>query len=199
MKSKSEENNPKGAVAIGASVGAIEALSEILPRLPASFPLPVLVVVHVPARGTSALAELFDVKCDMRVKEAEDTEPLQNGTVYFAPPDYHLLVESDATLSLSNDDPVLHSRPAVDVLLWSAAEAFGDSVAGVVLTGASRDGAEGLRAICEAGGRAWVQDPATAEGTFMPEAAIESCPAAQVAPLQKISEGLIRFGKEICP
>ncbi|MFO1499209.1 MAG: chemotaxis protein CheB [Verrucomicrobiota bacterium] len=81
------------AVVLGASAGAIEALSVLLPSLPASYPLPLMIVVHVPADASSAIAELFAAKCSIRVKEAEDKEPICGGTVYFAPADYHLLVE----------------------------------------------------------------------------------------------------------
>ncbi|MBN8849606.1 MAG: chemotaxis protein CheB, partial [Sphingomonas sp.] len=143
---------PIEAVAIGASAGAVEALSAILPRLPADYPLPVLVVVHVPADRRSVLATLFQSKCRIAVREAEDKEPVVPGTVYFAPPDYHLQVEADRTLSLSADDPVLYSRPSIDVLFESAADAYGAALAGVVLTGANQDGARGLAAVAEAGG-----------------------------------------------
>jgi two-component system chemotaxis response regulator CheB len=98
---------PVEAVVIGASAGALEALSVILPALPADYRLPLLVVVHVPPDKKSILAELFQDKCAIDVREAEDKEPISGGTVYFAPPDYHLLVETDRSLSLSDDEPVL--------------------------------------------------------------------------------------------
>lgn len=178
------------AIVIGASVGAIEALSILLPALPAGYPLPVLIVVHVPAEKRSALAELFATRCAIAVKEAEDKEPIRAGTVYFAPPDYHLLVEPDFTLSLSSDEPVLYSRPAIDVLFESAADAYGDRLTGIVLTGASSDGARGLRAVCAAGGAAFVQRPDTAEGEAMPRAALAACPGARVLTLEEIATAL---------
>lgn len=167
------------AVVIGASVGAIDVLSTILPALPSNYPFAVIVVVHVPADKKSLMADLFASRCAIEVKEAEDKEALRPSTVYFAPADYHLLVEPDFTLSLSSDEPVLYSRPSIDVLFQSAADAFGDSLTGVVLTGASTDGENGLRAICDAGGRALVQNPDTAEGWSMPKAALSACPAAR--------------------
>lgn len=175
------------AVVIGASAGAIDALGTILPALPASYPLPVLIVVHVPARRQSRLAELFSSRCPLTVKEAEDKESILPGTIYFAPSDYHLLVEPDFTLSLSSDEPVLYSRPAIDVLFQSAADAYGDGLTGIILTGANADGAAGLRAVHAAGGTALVQDPATAQGPAMPRAALAACPAARSYALDTIA------------
>jgi two-component system chemotaxis response regulator CheB len=115
---------------------------------------------------------------------------LEPGRIYFAPPNYHLLVESTASLALSNEDPVQFSRPAIDVLFESAADAYGESLIGIVLTGANNDGAAGLRAICEAGGRAIVQDPAEASSAIMPQSALKACPRAEVMRLSHIREML---------
>lgn len=178
---------PPAAVVIGASAGAIDALSAILPALPANFPQPVLVVVHIPGNRQSMLAELFSSRCALRVKEAEDKEIILPGTVYFAPSDYHLLVEPDFTLSLSSDEPVLYSRPAIDVLFQSAADAYGDSLTGIILTGANSDGALGLKAVAKAGGMTLVQDPETAQGTAMPRAALAACPGSRSIALDEIA------------
>lgn len=183
-------NDSPAAVVIGASVGAIHALLVLLPALPADYPVPVFVVVHVPPDKKGALAGLFAARCSIAVKEAEDKEPVRPGTVYFAPADYHLLVEQDLTLSLSSDEPVLYSRPAIDVLFESAADAYGDGLTGVILTGASHDGARGLKAVCAAGGTALVQTPASAEGTSMPLAALAACPAARELSLEAIASEL---------
>jgi len=180
------------AVVIGASAGAIQALSLILPELPADFPVPVLIVVHVPADRDNILAPLFAPRCRLAVREAEDKEPALPGVIYFAPPDYHLLVEADGTLSLSTDEPVLYSRPSIDVLFESAADAFGEALLGIVLTGASTDGADGLKAICDAGGLALVEEPETAYADTMPLAAIAACPAARVLTLDAIAEYLTK-------
>ncbi len=169
---------PSTAIVIGASVGAIDVLSTILPALPSGYPFALLVVVHVPPDKKSLMADLFAARCAIAVKEAEDKEVIRPSTVYFAPPDYHLLVEPDFTLSLSSDEQVLYSRPAIDVLFLSAADAYGDSLTGVILTGGSSDGKNGLRAVCDAGGRAFVQRPDTAEGCLMPMAALAACPEA---------------------
>jgi two-component system chemotaxis response regulator CheB len=175
------------AVVIGASAGALEALSVILPALPHGFLLPVMVVVHVPPDKRSILPELFQAKCRLPVRETEDKESISGGTIYFAPPDYHLLVEVDQSLSLSSDEPVLFSRPSIDVLFESAADAYGAALIGIVLTGANRDGAQGMRAIVEAGGIALVQNPESAFASTMPEAAIEMCPNARVMSLNAIA------------
>jgi two-component system chemotaxis response regulator CheB len=174
------------AVVIGASAGAIEALLTILPALPADFPVPVIVVIHIPADRDSIVAEVLQNKCDLRVKEAEDTETMERGTVYIAPPAYHLLIEPDRRLSLSVDEPVLFSRPSIDVLFESAADAIGDGLLGVILTGASNDGAQGLRSILDQGGTTIVQDPVSAYASAMPKAALESCPTAQKLELKEI-------------
>ena len=178
------------AVVIGASAGGVQALSQILPALRVDFPLPVLVVVHIPPRRDNTLVDLFAGKCRLSVKEAEDKEPLEPGTIYFAPPDYHLLVEAGGTIALSSDEPVNHSRPAIDVLFESAADAFGTGLAGIVLTGANSDGAEGLRAICAAGGQGIVQDLATAEVATMPRAALAACPSAQTILVEEMEKAL---------
>lgn len=178
------------AVAIGGSAGAVQALSRILPALTEDLAAPVLVVVHVPPDRENALVPLFQSKCRVTVKEAEDKEPAQPGVVYFAPSDYHLLVEADGSLSLSSDDLVNHSRPAIDVLLESAADAFGSSLVAVVLTGANDDGARGLKAVIEAGGRGVVEDPADAYASTMPQAALRACPSASVMTLDAIASYL---------
>jgi len=180
-------NTPPEAIVIGASAGALEALSVILPALPATFDLPIFVVVHVPPDNKSILAELFDAKCKVKVREAEDKEPIAGGTVYFATADYHLLVEADKTLSLSNDEPVLYSRPSIDVLFESAADAYGPGLIALMLTGANQDGAQGLKTVVQAGGTAIVQTPEGAYAAAMPEAAIAAAPSARVLSLKEIS------------
>ncbi|KQM21029.1 chemotaxis protein CheB [Novosphingobium sp. Leaf2] len=180
-----------GAVAIGASAGAIQMLLRILPALPKTYPLPVFVVVHVPPGRRSELATLFAGKCRIAVQEAEDKQPVIAGTITFAPPDYHMLIETDRTLSLSTDDPVFFSRPSIDVLFESAADAYGAAMTGVILTGANEDGANGLRAIGLCGGRTIVQNPATAYARAMPEAALARWPSACVLGPDQIVESLI--------
>jgi two-component system chemotaxis response regulator CheB len=182
------------AVAIGGSAGSVQALSRILPALPAGYPLPVFVVVHVPPDRGNALVPLFQSKCNVEVKEAEDKEPARGGVVYFAPSDYHLLVEADGSLSLSSDEQVNHSRPSIDVLFESSADAYGPALAGVILTGANHDGACGLRAVADAGGVAIVEHPGSAYAPAMPAAALASCPSARAMKLDAIASYLSGLG-----
>lgn len=186
---------PAEAVVIGVSAGGLKALSVILPGLPADYPLPILICIHLPPGKKSIVAELFDEKCQLNVREAEDKEAVLPGNVYFAPPDYHLLVEADRTLSLSNDEPVLFSRPSIDVLFETAADAYGPNLLGIVLTGANNDGAHGLSAIMLSGGQAIVERPDQAYAGAMPEAAIEACPGAAVMSLEEIAACLERLGQ----
>ncbi len=181
------------AVVIGASAGGINALAEILPRLPKTYSLPIIIVLHIPGDRPSLLSELFGSKTELRVKDADEKESIQPGTIYFASPGYHLLVERDLTFSLSQEDPVQYARPSIDVLFESAADAFGSHLVGVLLTGANQDGAEGLRKIQEAGGLALIQDPATAQVRSMPEAAraLLSPSIEQILSLDEIARFLL--------
>lgn len=178
-------------VAIGGSWGGITALRSILTRLP---PLPgtgVVVVLHrQPVR--SQLANVLARGTHWRVVEVEDKAPLEPGTVHVAPPDYHLLVEP-AWLSLSSDERVRFSRPSIDVMLESAAVVFGDHTVAVVLTGASDDGSEGVRAVRRYGGTVIVQDPQSAEQPVMPQAAIATGMADLVVPLEELPSELTRM------
>ncbi|MFC3443405.1 chemotaxis protein CheB [Sphingobium rhizovicinum] len=191
MSANPVEVAPIEAVAIGASAGAVQALLHILPALPADTPVPILIVVHVPPDRSNALVTLFQDRCRLRVKEAEDKEAIAHGTVYFAPSDYHLLVEAERTLALSSDEPVNHSRPAIDVLLETAADAFGPALTAIIMTGANHDGADGVRAVAAAGGVVIVEDPATAQVPTMPTAALAACPSARVMPLNDILAYLV--------
>lgn len=181
-------HDPLRAIVIGASAGAVDALLHLLPPLPADYPLALMIVVHLHPDSDSTLVTLLAARSQIVVKEAEDKEPIRPGIAYLAPPNYHLLIEQDGRLSLSSEEPVLFSRPSIDVLFESAADAYGDAVAGVILTGANSDGSEGLRAICAAGGRAFVQLPEEAEADTMPRAALSACPSARVLPLAQLAD-----------
>jgi len=185
----------QGAVIIGASAGALEALSVILPSLPAGYPYPVFVVVHVPPHKRSVLAEIFNAKCRLRAVEVEDKEPVEPGVIYFAPPNYHMLIENRATIALSSDEEVMFSRPSIDVAFESAADAWGRDLLAIVLTGANSDGAKGLSAVANAGGSMIVQQPHGAYARAMPEAAILACPQAHVLSLQNISSYLLGIAR----
>lgn len=188
--------SPPRVVVIGASAGAVQALMAILPPLPHDYRLPILVVVHVPPDRDNVLAPLLEAKCRLTVKEAEDKEPIAGGVVYLAPPDYHLLVETNGALALSADEPVNFSRPSIDILFESAADVFSDGLVGVVLTGANQDGAAGLRAVAKAGGSAIVENPASAQASAMPQAALAATPTAAVMSLDAIASYLLSLGTE---
>lgn len=185
---------PIKAVVIGASAGAVQALLTLLPALPATFRLPVLVVVHVPPDRANVLVPLFQSKCRLTVKEADDKEPVAPGVIYFAPSDYHMLVETDGDLALSTDEHVNYSRPSIDVLFESAADAYGPALAGIILTGANHDGAAGLKAVMDAGGLGIVEEPAGAYASAMPHAALQACPSATTMTLDAIASYLPSLG-----
>lgn len=183
------------AIVAGGSAGALEALSTILPVLPAGFSIPMAVVVHVPPDRRSYLREVLAARCAVAVKEAEDKERLEAGTVYLAPPNYHLLIERTGFFSLSFDELVHYSRPSIDVLFESAAWAFGQRLAGVLLTGANEDGARGIAAIRKAGGATIVQAPETAEASTMPHAALRLGPVDHLLSPAEIGAFLARLGR----
>ena len=174
------------AVVIGASAGGVEALGALLPALPAGFGLPVFCILHMPADRDSRLAELFAERLPLPVKEAADKEPIAPGTVYFAGSGYHLSVEQDFTFSLSCEPPVHFARPAIDVLMESAADAYGPGLAGILLTGANHDGAAGMAAIHANGGLTVVQDPDDAQVATMPQSAIDRFSPHLILPLAGI-------------
>jgi two-component system chemotaxis response regulator CheB len=181
----------KKAVVMGGSAGALQALSQILPALPADFSLPILIVVHLPPDKKSVLPEVLGMKCALPVSEAEDKTPILPGRVYVAPPDYHLLVESETELALSNEEPLLFSRPSIDVLFESAADVFGSSLIGVILSGANNDGALGLSIVIAEGGLGIVQDAAASYASAMPDAARAACPSVLTLNPPRIAERLI--------
>lgn len=179
------------AVVIGTSAGGIEALSQLLPALPPRLRAPVLVVLHLPPERPSLLVDIFEPKCRVPVREAQDKEPVAPGTVYFAPPDYHLLVDAGPQLALSDDEPVRFSRPSIDVLFESVAELYGKRLLGIILTGANDDGASGLEAVHRAGGLTIVQRPEEAVAPLMVESALQRTPVDHVLSLEQIA-GLLR-------
>ena len=178
------------AIVIGASSGGVEALSTLLAALRQGIGASVFVVLHLPRARRSDLASLFASHCVLPVREAVDKEPIVAGTVYVAPPDYHLLIDSGPAISLSVDAPVNHSRPSIDVLFESAADIYAERLLGIVLTGASEDGAAGLEAIHRAGGRTLVQLPASAVSPQMPAAALARVPASPALPLVELAKAL---------
>ena len=179
---------------VGASWGGLAALTSLVAALPKSFPVPLAVVQHRSRHADNLLAGLLQDVTSLRVIDVEDKEPLVAGTVYIAPANYHMMVEKDH-LSLTTDPMVRFSRPSIDVTFISAADAHPGTTLGVVLTGANDDGSLGLRHIVNRGGKAIVQDPATAESPTMPAAARAVVPEAEVVALERIPERLIALTK----
>lgn len=198
IMTSSTRNNTIEAVVIGASAGGVHALLALLSDLPGSFRLPLIVVLHLPEGRNSQLAEIFRPRLPIAVREAADKESIAPATLYFAGPDYHLSVEMDRTFSLSCEAPVHYSRPSIDVLMASAADAYGTGLAGILLTGANADGADGLARISQQGGLTVVQDPAEAEASTMPEAAIRRLRPDFILPLANIRSLLLQLDSPSC-
>jgi len=180
-------------VAIGASAGGVDALLTLLADLPVHWRLPVVIVLHLPEGHESRLPALFAERSRVKVHEAHDKLPIEPRTLYFAPAGYHLSVERERCFSLSCEPPVLFSRPSIDVLMISAADVYGAALAGLLLTGANEDGAEGLRQIGRAGGLTAAQDPDTALSPTMPRAALALRRPDVVRPLAGLREFLIEM------
>jgi two-component system chemotaxis response regulator CheB len=184
---KSEER----IVVVGTSAGGLRALETILRDLPAAFSVPIVCVQHRARESTDAFPAVLARATKLPVREIDDEEPLSAPGVFLAPPDYHVLVEP-GRLVLSTDDPVSFSRPSIDVLFETAADAYGPNVIAVLLTGANADGARGVARVKQAGGIAIVQDPQTAEAPEMPAAAISAAVIDRVLPLDDIASELSR-------
>jgi len=181
------------AVVLGASAGGIDALTMLLHELPATWHIPMAVVLHLPEEHESHLAEIFAQRLPIPVHEAIDKMPVATGSLYFAPPGYHLSIERERSFSLSCEPPVLFSRPSIDVLMASAADAYGPALAGFLLTGANDDGAEGMHRIHLAGGLTAVQEPKEALISTMPQAAIARHAPDYVLPLRELRSLLLQL------
>lgn len=185
-------------VVIGTSLGGLAALETILPALDPGFSVPVAIVQHRGTLSGDRLAATLRRYTHLAVHEAHDKRPILPGSITLAPPDYHLMVER-GSYALSTEAPILHARPSIDALFQSAADAYGERVAAVVLTGASRDGALGAAKIKARRGIVVVQSPETAECPVMPLAAIDSAPVDHVLPLSEIGPFLNRLDAEFAP
>ncbi len=183
------------AIAIGASAGGMEAIKTILSKLPQNFSLPILIVQHIKASKSTNTVDYFKKYCKIQIKEAEGYMPILPGNAYFAPANYHLLVEKDHTLSLSVEEKINHSRPSIDVLFETAADVYGEGLIGVLLTGASSDGSEGILQIKKRGGLCIVQDPVTAYMDTMPKAALSIIKPDYILSIEKIANALIHYNK----
>lgn len=180
-------------IAVGVSAGGMDALSTIIPALPAAFPIPVVIIQHVSPHSDNYMTRYLDDISAIKVKEVDEKEKLKPGVVYTAPPNYHVLVEEDGTFSLSVEERINFARPSIDVFFQSAADVYGPHLVGVVLTGANNDGSKGLKMIKEKGGLTIVQDPHTAEVEGMPRAAIAVTKIDHILTLEQIAPFLVKL------
>jgi two-component system chemotaxis response regulator CheB len=181
------------AIVIGTSAGGLTALAFLLEKIPKDYLLPIIVVQHRAKEPKDLFEEVLQSKCKIPIRQADEKESIQKGTVYIAPPDYHLLIEKDRTFSLSSDEPIHYSRPSIDVLFESAAFSYRDKLIGIVLTGANHDGSHGLALIKKMGGFVIVQDPLEAQFSIMPEAAIHATPTTHIWNLSAIQQFLLHI------
>jgi two-component system chemotaxis response regulator CheB len=179
------------AIVIGTSAGGLSALSALLEKLPPDYQLPIIVVQHRAKDQKNLLEEVLQLKCKIRIKQADEKEKIEKSIVYIAPPDYHLLIEDDFTFSLSSDELVSYSRPSIDVLFESAAISYRDTLIGIILTGANNDGASGLQNIKKYGGLTIAQSPAEAQFPHMPGAAIDNGGAMLILTLKEIQKNML--------
>ena len=189
--SRSAKGPPYEIVALATSAGGLRALSQVLAALPSSFPVPIVVVQHLDPRHQSLMAEILDKRTKVPVRQAAEGDLLQPGMVYLAPPNRHLLVNGDGSLSLTQSELVHFVRPSADLLFESVAGSFRERAIAVVLTGTGTDGAMGVRAIKKMGGTVLAQDEATSEFFGMPGAAIQTGCVDFVLPLTEIADALM--------
>jgi two-component system chemotaxis response regulator CheB len=182
---------PFEVVAVAASAGGLTALSRVLSELPASFPVPILIVQHLDPRQRSLMVEILQTRTPLQVQQAEDKMTMEAGTVYIAPPDYHLLVDAGGTLALSHSELVHFVRPSADLLFESVAAHYRARAIAVVLTGTGRDGSMGVKAIKTMSGTVLAQDEESSEFFGMPGAAIETKSVDFILPLADIAPALV--------
>ncbi len=183
--------NDYKAILIGASAGSLKIITNILTALPKDFTIPILIVQHRRNGADGIMAELLNDHSQLRVKEADEKEKIRAGTVYLAPPNYHLLLEPDLTLTLTIDERVNYARPSIDVLFETAAESCKEKIIGIICSGGNTDGAFGLQQIKLNKGITIVQNPETAEVKSMPLAAIQAANPDYILSPEEISSLLL--------
>jgi two-component system chemotaxis response regulator CheB len=182
-------------IVMGVSAGGLHVMTKLLEDLPPAFPVPIVVVQHRSKDQRTLLEEVLQAKCQIKIRQANEKERPKAGSVYFAPADYHLLLEEDGCFSLSCDQAVNYSRPSIDILFETAADTFGSNVLAILLTGANSDGAKGMLKVKQKGGMTIAQRPASAEFSTMPQAAITANAAKQVKDINEIKLLLLGLAK----
>jgi two-component system chemotaxis response regulator CheB len=188
-KNRIQESKSVEIVVIGASTGGPNALAEVLSSIPANFPVPILIVQHMPALFTATLAERLSEKCSLDVREAVDGEEISGSCIRLAPGDFHLAVQSSFKgfrAHVFQSAPLHYCRPAVDVLFQSAAAFYGAGVLGVMLTGMGQDGLLGCQSIHDKGGQILTQDEASSVVWGMPGSVVEAGLSNKTLPLSRI-------------
>ena len=185
------QNKKYECILIGVSAGGMNALQQILPFLPFNFPIPIVIVQHLHPQQGKFHIQFFNGKCKLNVFEAQEKDKVEPGNIYFAPANYHLLIEMNKSFSLSVDPKINFSRPSIDVLFDSALEAYGDKLIGIILTGANNDGSESLKSINQVGGLTIVQNPQNAEVDAMPKNAIKKHNPDFILTLNEIKDFLL--------
>ena len=176
------------ALIIGGSAGSLEVLLKVLPRLDPLLSFPIVIVIHRKPDADSLLPDLLSSRTTLKVKEVDEKEPIQAGTIYIAPSDYHLLVEQDYTFSLDYSEKINFSRPAIDVTFQTAAEVYKEGLVCILLSGSNSDGVEGLKSAKIWGGKAVVQDPESAQVPYMPSQAIKHVKIDRILPIESMAE-----------
>ena len=184
------------AIVIGVSSGGMNAMKVMFSLLPKDFHTPIIIVQHISPRSDNQWIKLLNDKSNLHIKEADEKEKIEPGNIYISPPNYHLMIERDKTLSLTIDERVNFARPSIDVLFESAAETYKDKLIGVILTGSNNDGTKGIKRIKECGGLAIVQNPETAESSYMPASAIAAIKPDYILSLEEITNLLITIDKQ---
>ena len=183
-------------IVIGGSSGSLDALLNIFASLDKAFDIAIIIVMHRNSDPNTSLVELLSAKTNLSVKEADEKEMILPGYIYVAPPDYHLLIEKDKSLSLDDSEKVKYSRPSIDVTFQSAADAYKNNLVAVLLSGANADGSEGIAYIKTLGGKAVIQNPAEALFAYMPQKAISQTKVDGVFNATEIGNYLNRLNKE---
>ncbi|MGE6218194.1 chemotaxis protein CheB [Nubsella zeaxanthinifaciens] len=176
-----------GALVIGGSAGSLDVLLKVLPEVNANIDFTIIIVVHRKQGTDSLLTDLLSYRTDLKVKEADEKEKILSGHIYIAPSDYHLLVEKDFTFSLDYSEKVNYSRPSIDVTFQTASDAYGDRLVCLLLSGSNADGVNGLITVKKNGGLALVQDPDTAQVSYMPEQAILKANVSKVLKIEEMA------------
>jgi len=184
------------AIVIGVSSGGMNAMKILFSSLPMNFSIPIIIVQHISPRSDNQWIKLLNDKSNLHIKEADEKEKIEPGNIYISPPNYHLMIEKDKTFSLTIDERVNYARPSIDVLFESATEAYKNNLIGVVLTGSNNDGTKGIKRIQERGGLTIIQNPETAESSYMPASAIAAIKPDYILSLEDITELLIKIDKQ---